>query len=171
MVSIHTHTHTHLLWFRSSFRGRLSPLVLMGNSQHVRPPQRRPFSWPHAWPVQGQCSALCPSPSEWPRVTVGAWGQIKMPASNFAPTGLSVQICPKICPLPNTQNSTTTSTHDRNTHCLQSNWAAVERCTHSDPRSFSVSHTLTIHTHAQTGLTPCNCTNTPSHGLWSILRD
>lgn len=111
--SIHTHTRTLSgPALRSSFWGRHSPLALMGNRQHVRPPQRHPFSCPHAWPVQGQRSALCPSPSEWPEVTVRAWGQIKMPASNFAPTGLSVHICPKICPLLTTQKSTTTSTHD-----------------------------------------------------------
>lgn len=148
MVSIYLRTHTRTLSGpapRSSFRGRHSSPTLMGNSQHVRPPQRHPFSCLHAWPVSGQCSALCPSPSEWPEVTARAWGQIKMPASNFAPTGLSVQICPKICPLLTTQKSTTTSTQDRNTCCLQSNWTTVEHCTHSNPHSFSVSHTLTIH--------------------------
>lgn len=69
-----------------------------GKSRACRAPQRRPFSCLHAWPVQGQYSALCPVTSEWPGVTPTAWGQIQMPASNFTPTGLSVQICPKIWP-------------------------------------------------------------------------
>lgn len=36
MVSIHTHTHLVWLVLRSSFLGRRSPLVLMGNSEHAR---------------------------------------------------------------------------------------------------------------------------------------
>lgn len=108
------YTHTHLVWTSTEvqfLRPTQSPGA-HGKSPACQAPQRHPFSCPHAWPVQGQRSALCPSPSEWPEVTVRAWGQIKMPASNFAPTGLSFHICPKICPLLTTQKSTTTSTHD-----------------------------------------------------------
>lgn len=69
-ISAHTHTcaHTHFVWpaLRSSFLGRHSPPGAHGKSWACQAPQRRPFSRPHAWPVQGQRSALCPVTPEWP---------------------------------------------------------------------------------------------------------
>lgn len=93
-------TQTHLVWtaLRSSFLGRPVPwrsweIVSMPG------PTKASFQPPACLTCAG--SALCFVPHD-PRVTrghsEGLGGQIQMPASNFAPTALSVQICPENLP-------------------------------------------------------------------------